>query len=159
MECAFLTVTFVSFFAVYSSFSGDPDWEDVVVAREGIPTVLICTDTTVRGAVAINWKVQPVGLEKEWKLVLSANEKKEFSGSTTEKSTRLTDPNFQDSGVFSLFLLPRFEDRGLYSCMLKQKERTLKEKIILLGILRVTVVPPSTRSSPKPPEAECTGFP
>ncbi|KAF3839277.1 hypothetical protein F7725_017994 [Dissostichus mawsoni] len=142
MECAFLTVIFVSFFAVYSSFSGVQDWEDVVVTREGIPTILICTDTTVRGAVAINWKVQPVGLEKEWKLVLSASEKNEFSGGTTEKSTRLTDPNFQDSGVFSLFLLPRFEDRGLYSCMLKQKERKLKEKIILLAILRVTVVPP-----------------
>ncbi|XP_033979877.1 LOW QUALITY PROTEIN: g6f-like [Trematomus bernacchii] len=142
MECAFLTVIFVSFFAVYSSFSGVPDWEDVVVTREGIPTVLICTDTTVRGAVAINWKVQPVGPEKEWKLVLSANEKKEFSGGATKKSTRLTDPNFQDTGVFSLFLLPRFEDRGLYSCMLKQKERKLKEKIILLAILEVTVVPP-----------------
>ncbi|KAI4790550.1 hypothetical protein KUCAC02_034558, partial [Chaenocephalus aceratus] len=56
-------------------------WEDVVVAREGIPTVLICTDTTIRG-------------------------------------------------------------QGSLLMHVKAKERKLKEKIILLGILRVTVVPP-----------------
>ncbi|XP_063734389.1 g6f-like isoform X2 [Eleginops maclovinus] len=142
MECAFLTVIFVSFSVVCSSHYGITDWDDVVVTREGIPTILNCSDTTVRGAMTINWKVKLVG-EKEWQLVLSANEKQEFSGGALKKSMHLTDPKFQDSGVFSLFLLPRFEDRGLYLCMIKQKERKLKEKIILLAILTVTVVPPA----------------
>ncbi|XP_074509331.1 g6f-like isoform X1 [Sebastes fasciatus] len=140
MESGFLTVILVSSFAVYSSHSGITDWEDVVVAREGMPTTLVCTDATVRGAVAINWKVKSPGVD-QWKLVLSANERKEFSGGASKASTRLTDPNFQDTGVFSLFFLPGVEDNGLYSCLIKQQERELKEKIILLAILTVTVVP------------------
>lgn len=105
-----------------------------MVAREGMPTTLVCTDTNVRGAVDINWMVKPVGV-KEWKLVLSANERKEFSGGASKASMRLTDPNFQDTGVFSLFFLPTAEDSGLYSCLIKQQERKLKEKIILLAVL------------------------
>ncbi|XP_068592428.1 g6f-like isoform X3 [Cebidichthys violaceus] len=140
MESAFLTIILVSTFEVYSSHSGITDWEDVMVAREGVPTTLGCTDTAVRGAVAINWMVKPVGVD-EWKLVLSANERKKFSGGASKASMQLVDPNFQDTGVFSLFLVPRMEDSGLYSCSIKQQERKLKEKIILLAILTVTVVP------------------
>ncbi|XP_056301080.1 g6f-like isoform X2 [Pseudoliparis swirei] len=138
MESGFLTIILVSTFEVYSSHSGVRDWEDVMVAREGMPTTLVCTDTIVRGAVAINWMVKSLD---EWKLVLSASESKKFSGGASKASTRLTDPNFQDTGVFSLFLVPRMEDSGLYSCLIKQQERKLKEKIILLAILTVTVLP------------------
>ncbi|XP_068998516.1 phosphatidylserine lipase ABHD16A-like [Embiotoca jacksoni] len=54
---------------------------------------------------------------------------------------RLTDPNFQDTGVFSLGFLPKVEDGGLYLCLIKQQERKLKERIILLAILTVNVIP------------------
>lgn len=103
-------------------------------------TTLICNDTTVRGAITINWMVKPLGAD-EWKLVLSASERKEFSGGASKASMRLTDPNFQHTGVFSLFFLPKVEDSGLYSCLIKQRERKLKERIILLAILTVTVAP------------------
>lgn len=106
----------------------------MVVARVGSPTTLVCTDSTKRGAIAINWMMKSLG-EDEWKLVLSANERKEFSGGASKASMRLTDPNFQDTGVFSLFFLPKMEDRGLYSCLIQQQERKLKEKIILLAVL------------------------
>ncbi|XP_034409695.1 g6f-like isoform X2 [Cyclopterus lumpus] len=138
MESGFFTILLVSTFEVYSAHSGITDWEDVMVAREGMPTTLVCTDTTMRGAVAINWMVKSLD---EWKLVLSASESKKFSGGASKASMRLTDPNFQDTGVFSLFLVPRMEDSGLYSCLIKQQERKLKEKIILLAILTVTIVP------------------
>ncbi|XP_041797915.1 g6f-like isoform X2 [Chelmon rostratus] len=140
MASGFLTFILVSSFVIYSSHTGITDWDDVVVAREGMSTTLICNDTTVRGAVAINWMVKPVGAD-EWKLVLSASERKEFSGGASKASMRLTDPNFQDTGVFSLFFLPKMEDSGLYSCLIKQRDRKLKERIILLAILTVTVVP------------------
>ncbi|XP_078108684.1 g6f-like isoform X3 [Sander vitreus] len=140
MESGFLTVILVSSFVVFSSHSGITEWDDVVLAQEGMPTTLVCTDATVRGAVAINWMVKPLGVD-EWKLVLSANEREEFSGRASKASMRLTDPNFKDTGVFSLFFLPRMEDSGLYSCLIKQHERKLSEKIILLAILTVTVVP------------------
>ncbi|XP_033495991.1 g6f-like isoform X1 [Epinephelus lanceolatus] len=139
MESGFLAVILVSSFAVNSSHSAITDWEDVVVAREGMPTTLVCTDT-VRGAVAINWMVKSLGAD-DLKLVLSASETNEFSGGASRASMQLSDPNFQDTGVFSLSLVPTMEDIGLYSCLIKQQERKLKEKIILLAILTVTVVP------------------
>ncbi|XP_032374613.1 g6f-like isoform X2 [Etheostoma spectabile] len=140
MDSVFLTVIFVSSFAVFSSHSGITEWDDVVLAQEGTPTTLVCADATVRGAVAINWMVKPLDVD-EWKLILSASKREAFSGRASKASMRLIDPNFKDTGVFSLFLLPRMEDGGLYSCLIKQHERKLSEKIILLAILTVTVVP------------------
>lgn len=110
------------------------DWDDVVVAREGIPTTLNCTDTTVRNGVTINWEVKAIGAN-EWKLALSVSKRKELFGSASKASMRLIDRNFQDTGDFSLFFIPKMEDCGLYSCMIKQNERILKETVILLAIL------------------------
>ncbi|XP_074540264.1 g6f-like [Halichoeres trimaculatus] len=140
MESASLTFIFVLSFAVFSSQFGVPDWDDVLVAREGMPTTLVCTDDKVRGAVAVNWLMKPARA-KDFKLVLSANEKKERSGEASNESMRLTDPNFQDSGDFSLFILPKIEDSGYYSCLIKQQKLKLKERIILLAILTVSVAP------------------
>nr|XP_040021703.1 g6f-like isoform X1 [Gasterosteus aculeatus aculeatus] len=140
MDSAFLTIFLVSTFEVCSSHTGIADWEDAMVVREGVPTTLVCTDRSVRGAVAINWRVKSLGVD-EWKLVLSASEKEKFSGGASKASMQLTDPNFQDTGVFSLSLLPRKEDSGLYSCLIRQRERKVKEKIILLAVLTVTVAP------------------
>lgn len=112
-----------------------------MVAREDMPTTLVCTDTTVSGAVAINWMVKSLGAD-EWKLVLSARETDRFSGGALKPSMRLTDPNFHDTGVFSLFLLPKLEDRGLYLCLIKQQEKKLKERKILLAILTGRTINP-----------------
>lgn len=105
-----------------------------MVTREGIPTTLICTDTTARGGVTINWKVKTIGADS-WKLVLSASKTKELLGSAFKASMRLIDSNSQDTGDFSLFLNPKVEDCGLYSCMVKQQERIVKETVILLAVL------------------------
>ncbi|XP_062421631.1 g6f-like [Pungitius pungitius] len=140
MDSVFLAIILVSTSEVYSSHAGITDWEDAMVVREGVPTTLVCTDTSVSGAVAINWRVKSLGVD-EWKLVLSASENKKFSGGASKASMKLIDPNFQHTGVFSLFLLPTTKDSGLYSCLIKQRERKEKEKIILLAVLKVTVAP------------------
>lgn len=103
-----------------------------MVTRQGIPTTLICNDTAVKGAVKASWMVKPLGADE--KLVLTASESEKFSGAGMKASMRLTDPNFLDTGVFSLFLLPQMEDSGLYSCLIQQQERRW-EKHILLAIL------------------------
>ncbi|XP_040900164.1 g6f-like isoform X1 [Toxotes jaculatrix] len=141
MDSGFLTFILVSSFAAYPSHL--TGWDNVVVAREGMSTTLVCTDTTVRGAVAINWMVKSHD-KNDWKLVLSASEGKEFSGGASKASMRLTDPNFQDTGVFSLSFAPNKEDSGLYSCLIKQQEKQLKTRIILLAVLTVTVLPAPT---------------
>lgn len=110
------------------------EWDDVVVVRQRRPATLICTHTPVEDAITINWKAKSIGAE-EWQLVLSASKEKTFFGSAFKTSMQLTDPNFIDTGVFSLSFLPKMEDSGLYSCLVMQKERILKEKTILLAIL------------------------
>lgn len=110
------------------------EWDDVVVTREGFPTTLICTDTTARGGVTVNWKVKTIRVDS-WKLVLSASKTKELLGSASKASMRLMDPNSQDTGDFSLWLNPKVEDCGLYSCMVKQQDRIVKETVILLAVL------------------------
>uniref|UniRef100_A0A3Q1EMZ0 Uncharacterized LOC110962810 n=1 Tax=Acanthochromis polyacanthus TaxID=80966 RepID=A0A3Q1EMZ0_9TELE len=140
MESGFLTFILVSSFAVHSSHAGITDWDDVVVAQRGKPVTLDCTDTSVRGDIAINWKVK-LHNEKEWKLVLSASENDKFSGGASKATMRLTDPNYQDTGIFSLYLEPDVEDSGFYLCLIKQKERKVKERIVLLAILTVSVIP------------------
>ncbi len=105
-----------------------------MVVKEGMSTTLFCTEATVRGAVDINWKMKSLGAD-DWTLVISANDRKKFHGGAWKASMQLTDPNFQDTGVFSLFFTPKMEDGGLYSCLIRQQERKLKERIILLAIL------------------------
>lgn len=105
-----------------------------MVAREDMPTTMVCTDTPGNGVVAINWRIKSLRAD-EWKLILSAKETERFSGGALKPSMRLTDPNFHDTGVFSLFLLPKLEDSGLYSCLMIQQDKPLKERKILLAIL------------------------
>uniref|UniRef100_A0A3Q3X5Z0 Ig-like domain-containing protein n=1 Tax=Mola mola TaxID=94237 RepID=A0A3Q3X5Z0_MOLML len=107
-------------------------WDDFVVAREGMTTILSCTDERRKGAVTINWMMKAIGAD-EWKLVLSANERKEISGSASKMSMQFTDVNFKDTGVFSLSFLPKVKDSGFYSCLIKKED--VKERIILLAIL------------------------
>lgn len=111
------------------------DWDDVVVAKAGSAVTLPCTDTAVRGPVSVNWKVQLPGTD-DWKLVLLADDRTGFSGPSLKASMQLIDTNFQETGVFSLSLLPETEDGGFYSCLIKQQQRRLKERIILLAILK-----------------------
>lgn len=105
-----------------------------MVAREGIPTTLICRNPTVRDGVTINWKVKAIGADG-WKLVLSASKTKELFGNASKASMRLINPNFQDTGDFSLSFIPNAGDCGLYSCMIEQSARILKETVVLLAIL------------------------
>ncbi|XP_029958991.1 g6f-like [Salarias fasciatus] len=142
MDSGFLTFILAFFFAVYSSPTDITDWDDVVVARVGMPTTLVCADQTVRGAVTINWKVRQLDTDG-WQLVLTASEKTKFSGGASKPSMRLTDPNFKDTGNFSLSFQPGVDDSGLYSCLIEQQERKQRETFILLAVLAVSVVPAS----------------
>ncbi|RVE62830.1 hypothetical protein OJAV_G00161610 [Oryzias javanicus] len=140
MESAFLTFILASSLTVCSCQIGITDLNDVVVAAENMPTTLGCTDTTVKGDISINWMVKSLGTD-EWKLLLTATERDNFSGASSKASMRLLDRNFKDSGVFSLFLVPTVEDSGLYTCFIKQRGKKLKERMYLLAILRVTIFP------------------
>lgn len=139
---------------IYLCDLSSSDWDDVVVTKAGTAVTLHCNDTALRGPVNVNWKVQLPGTDN-WKLVLFASDRTGFSGASLKTSMRLVDANFRDSGVFSLSLQPETEDGGFYSCMIEQRQRRLKERIILLAILTGTKISaplhqnrPSTVPSP-----------
>ena len=121
----------------FPSLPPDNDWNDVVLATVGEPVTLTCVDWSVRGTVKINWMVKSPGVD-QWKLVLSANERKEFSGGSSKTSMRLADPNFADTGNFSLHFVPQMQDVGRYSCLIQGQKKTLKQRIILLAVLTGT---------------------
>ncbi|XP_061675753.1 g6f-like isoform X2 [Syngnathoides biaculeatus] len=110
------------------------EWHEIVVEREHRGTTLECIHTEMKAGMNINWMVRPPKA-RDWKLVLSASELQEFSGGVSKPSMRLADPNYRDTGNFSLFLQPATEDAGLYMCMIEQLKKKIKEKIILLAII------------------------
>lgn len=119
--------------------SSDGEWDDMLVTELGKPATLACVDREMTGGVTINWmkKAAPKGGRN---LLLSANERNEFSGGSSMDSMRLADINFQESGVFSLVFIPRMGDEGLYFCLLKhQNKKEKRERVIMLAILTGSV--------------------
>ncbi|XP_029535329.1 uncharacterized protein LOC115140948 isoform X3 [Oncorhynchus nerka] len=121
----------------------DPDWSDIVVTMVGREVTLPCVDWPLTGSVSINWKMKSPSVD-HWKLVLSANERQQFSGAASKASMRLVDSNFQETGDFSLLFIPKMEDKGRYSCLIIQQQKKLREKIILLAVLTATLPQHST---------------
>ena len=88
-----------------------------------------CVDPEMRGAGAVSWVKHATPKGKE-RLVLSASGGKVLSG----PKYSLADPNFLESGVFSLLFVPKMGDQGLISCLVKKQERKLR-KVILHALL------------------------
>ncbi|XP_052345675.1 uncharacterized protein LOC118364068 isoform X2 [Oncorhynchus keta] len=121
----------------------DPDWSDIIVTMVGREVTLPCVDWPLTGSVSINWKMKSPSVD-HWKRVLSANERQQFSGAASKASMRLVDSNFQETGDFSLLFIPKMEDKGRYSCLIIQQQKKLREKIILLAVLTVSIFPSAT---------------
>ncbi|XP_014901407.1 g6f-like isoform X1 [Poecilia latipinna] len=143
MESGFFCFILASCLAVYSSYtvSSHREWDEVVMVEQNTSATLVCTGARLRGDISINWKVKLVDTD-EWKLILSASEKKKFSGGASKPSMRLTDDNFRNTGDFSLVVSPEVADAGLYSCLIQKQERKVKERIFLLTVLTVGFFPP-----------------
>ncbi|KAM9805483.1 g6f-like isoform X2 [Syngnathus typhle] len=154
MACFFITnlllVAILERHYLADATGPDGDWDEILVEREQQATILECIHTQVRPVVNINWMAKPLGAD-EWKLLLSASERDEFSGGASKPSTRLADPNFALTGNFSLLLQPAMRDAGLYMCLVEQRGETIKEKIILLAIITAVSVASYTRVQHSPP--------
>ncbi|XP_029359919.1 g6f-like isoform X1 [Echeneis naucrates] len=140
MESGFLAFILFHFFAGHSSQFGFTEWDDVVVTKKDMPTTLVCTDTTMKGPVAIEWSTKSPDA-RDWKMVYTADENMMFSGGSSKTFMQLEDSNFYNTGIFSLSFHPKITDSGLYLCTVKQQEGKRMERIILLAILAVSVIP------------------
>ncbi|XP_077431684.1 g6f-like isoform X2 [Vanacampus margaritifer] len=118
------------------------NWHEIVLARPDQAATLQCVHAEVRAGVNINWTVKTLDAN-DWKLALSASERDEFSGVAFQPSMRMADPDFRRTGDFSLHLQPAKQDAGFYMCLIEQRGKTIKEKIILLAITTVTSTPAS----------------
>ena len=99
----------------------------------GRPTTLPCVDPQMTSAVNVSWIKHPNPKSKV-KLLLSASGGKVTSGPRYS----LADPNFLESGVFSLHFVPKMGDQGLISCLVEKHERNLRKVILhalLIGIV------------------------
>ncbi|XP_077454323.1 g6f-like [Stigmatopora argus] len=136
---------FFIFFVVPSTFLSQvvhTKWDEIVVGGKQRVTTLECIHQEVRAAVKISWMVQRFGAD-DWKLVLTASDLEEFSGSGAKPSMHLADPNFQNTGNFSLLLQPLLQDSGYYKCFVEQNGKKIKQKVILLAIATVFSIPAS----------------
>ncbi|KAJ3583180.1 hypothetical protein NHX12_034390, partial [Muraenolepis orangiensis] len=132
-----ILVLVFSWVVVPSSTSGtDREWDDLLVIELGKPATLACVDREMTSSMTVTW-LKTVG-KSEWKLVLSANEKKEIYVESSMDSMRLAD---KEHGDFSLVFVPKMGEEGLYCCSVKQQERNVTQRVILLAILTATVFP------------------
>ncbi|XP_018587529.1 g6f-like [Scleropages formosus] len=116
------------------------DWHDVVVATEGAPVLLACSQRPPKDTMEVHWQWKPHGGDTV-SLVLSANERQEFLGEALKTDVRLADSVSWKSGNFSLFFRPRSVDGGHYMCLIKQGQKKLKEEVTVLVILTVSLGP------------------
>ncbi|XP_053737305.1 g6f-like isoform X2 [Synchiropus splendidus] len=140
MKLVFLLCLILPAATLDSHLSHTRDWHEVTVGRVGERTILGCRRAKEKGGFAVNWMFRSTN-DKQWKLVLSATELKEFSGVASKNSMAMNDPDFQESKDFSLSFIPVEGDEGLYSCLVKRQQRKVKERVILLQLLTVTVIP------------------
>ncbi|KAG9344975.1 hypothetical protein JZ751_009515 [Albula glossodonta] len=132
----FFTLLFVT---GSSTAAKDEDWDDVVVAKVGLPVSLACSHVPLTGFVKLNWLWMPHG-QDSWSLILSANQQKEFWGAASKPDMRLTDSKFRSSGDFSLYFKPRSTDGGRYSCVIEKAEEKLRQRITMNSTLRLITV-------------------
>ncbi|XP_066540065.1 g6f-like isoform X2 [Hoplias malabaricus] len=113
------------------------DWMDVVMAAEGTPVTLPCSDEPSSLAERVTWMVMR-SEEKQWTSLLSVNTSRGLVDQTVSRARGRTFEIFED---VSLQFTATATDGGRYSCLLQQTGRKLKERIILLALFKLTLTP------------------
>lgn len=121
-----------------SYLHADGDWDDILVIELGKHATLACAFPEMTGDVTVKWSRRPL-LPKLYGHKQSFVDKKEFLGDSSMNLNgpfmQLADINFHNSGVFSLVIVPKTGDEGLYYCLVKQQDKKERERVILLAIL------------------------
>ncbi|XP_017561556.2 g6f-like isoform X1 [Pygocentrus nattereri] len=113
------------------------NWTDVVIAQEGRPVTLPCSDGPATVAEQVTWMMMRPE-EKHWTLLLSVNSSRRPVDRLLSSTHGRTFEIFED---VSLQFIATATDGGRYSCLMQQRGRKLKEKIILLALLKLTLAP------------------
>ncbi|XP_036450696.1 g6f-like [Colossoma macropomum] len=118
------------------------DWTDVVMVQEGTPVTLPCSDEPVKLPERVTWMMMR-SEEKQWTSLLSVNTSRGLVDRPLSSTRGRIFEIFED---VSLQFIATATDGGRYSCLLQRRDMKLKEKIILLALLKLTLVPaPSIR--------------
>ncbi|KAL6489472.1 hypothetical protein MHYP_G00032130 [Metynnis hypsauchen] len=106
------------------------------MVQEGRPVTLPCSDGPATVAEQVTWMMMR-SEEKHWTSLLSVNTSRPVDRLLS--STRGT--TFEIFEDVSLQFIATATDGGRYSCLMQQRGRKLKEKIILLALLKLTLAP------------------
>ncbi|KAL7886567.1 hypothetical protein AOLI_G00042880 [Acnodon oligacanthus] len=113
------------------------NWTDVVMVQEGRPVTLPCSDGPAMVAEQVTWMMMRAE-EKHWTPLLSVNTSRRPVDKLLSNTHGRAFEIFED---VSLQFIATATDGGRYSCLMQQRGRKLKEKIILLALLKLTLAP------------------
>uniref|UniRef100_A0A673LA01 Uncharacterized LOC107717418 n=1 Tax=Sinocyclocheilus rhinocerous TaxID=307959 RepID=A0A673LA01_9TELE len=113
-------------------------WNDVVMVREDTSVTLSCFDSPPTTSVLVTWKMMSAR-EDRWSYLLSANC---IDGQTDGRSSRVFGGRtFGISADASLIFRAAAAAQGHYSCVIEQDDKKLQERIVLLGLIKLSVTP------------------
>uniref|UniRef100_A0A671SW90 Uncharacterized LOC107700151 n=1 Tax=Sinocyclocheilus anshuiensis TaxID=1608454 RepID=A0A671SW90_9TELE len=134
---AFILICSGSCFLISPLMAGDV-WNDVVMVREDTSVSLSCFDSPPTSSVLVTWKMMSAR-EDRWSYLLSANC---IDGQTDGRSSRVFGGRtFGISADASLIFRAAAAAQGRYSCVIEQDDKKLQERIVLLGLIKLSVTP------------------
>ncbi|XP_052474577.1 g6f-like isoform X5 [Carassius gibelio] len=133
---AFILICSGSCFIISPLMAGDLR-NDVVVAREDTSVILSCFDSPPTSSVMVTWKMMTTR-EDRWTYLLSA---KCTDGQTDGSSIESGGRTFEISADASLIFRATAAAQGHYACEIKQDDKKLHERVVLLALIKLTVTP------------------
>ncbi|XP_051574160.1 uncharacterized protein LOC127452603 isoform X2 [Myxocyprinus asiaticus] len=124
----------------FSPFEADKGnvWNDVVMVREGTSVTLSCFDSPLTSSVMVIWNVMSAGKDT-WSNLISANCNQRQTD--RQNSAVFGGETFEICADASLSFNATASTQGLYSCVIKQGYKKLQERIVLLGLIKLSVTP------------------
>ncbi|XP_067304964.1 g6f-like isoform X2 [Pseudorasbora parva] len=134
---AFILLCSGSCFIISPLMAGNA-WTDVVMVREDTSVTLSCFDSPPTSSVLVTWKIMSASKDR-WSFLLSANY---IDGQTDGRTSGdLAGKTFKITADASLVFRATAHAQGSYSCVIKQGDKKLRERIILLALIKLTVTP------------------
>ncbi|XP_046704524.1 g6f-like isoform X2 [Silurus meridionalis] len=115
-------------------------WSDVIVVEDGAAVTLLCPEEPFVTLRQVEWLVMPA-LEKLWTMLFSVNVIKESVNSKQTYRQAGRTLLISNHNSISLQFTATMESGGLYNCLLEKDDKKIKEKIVLLAVIKLTLAP------------------
>lgn len=109
-------------------------WSDVIMVEEGAPVTLSCSEEPCVSPRQVRWMMMIPSRGKQWTMLFSVNVSGGIADGkqTHHQAGRL----LEITDHVRLRFTATVESGGLYSCLLEKEDSKLKERIVLLAIIK-----------------------